>query len=112
MGLSRSRIYPGTKARRNDTDGIAVRVIEYTPAPGDTDADERTYRLLTTITDPDAAPAAELAELYFQRWEIETAFGELKTHQRGPGSCCAPRCPTGCSRRCTATSASTTRSAG
>jgi Transposase DDE domain len=53
-------------------------------APGDTDADERTYRLMTTITDPDAAPAAELAQLYTQRWEIETAFAELKTHQRGP----------------------------
>ena len=53
-------------------------------APGDTDADERTYRLMTTITDPDAAPAAELAQLYTQRWEIETAFDELKTHQRGP----------------------------
>jgi len=91
-----SHIYPDTKARRNDADGIAVRVIEYTLAPDDTDtaddtetvgADtaERTYRLITTITDPAAAPAAELAQLYTQRWEIETAFDELKTHQRGPG---------------------------
>ena len=55
---------------------------------------ERTYRLITTITDPGAAPAAELAQLYTQRWEIETAFDELKTHQRGPGWCCDPRCPT------------------
>ena len=92
-GSFASHIYPGTKARRNDTDGIAVRVIEYnltTSIAGDADqgaepdADGLTYRLLTTITDPEAAPAAELAELYSQRWEIETAFGELKTHQRGP----------------------------
>ena len=48
------------------------------------DTADRTYRLLTTITDPDAAPASELAQLYTQRWEIETAFDELKTHQRGP----------------------------
>ena len=90
-----SRIYPGTKARRNHTDGIDVRVVEYTLAPGDTDADERTYRLMTTITDPDAAPAAELAQLYTQRWEIETAFAELKTHQRGPGMVLRSKMPDG-----------------
>ena len=40
--------------------------------------------MITTITDPAAAPAAELAQLYTQRWEIETAFDVLNTHQRGP----------------------------
>ena len=29
------------------------------------------------------APARELAALYHERWEIETAFDELKTHLRG-----------------------------
>ncbi len=29
------------------------------------------------------APARELAVLYQERWEIETAFDELKTHLRG-----------------------------
>jgi hypothetical protein len=94
-GSFASRIYPGTKARRNHADGIDVRVVEYTLAPGDTDADERTYRLMTTITDPDAAPAAELAQLYTQRWEIETAFAELKTHQRGPGMVLRSKMPDG-----------------
>ena len=63
-----------------------MRVVEYALAPADTgtDAGERTYRLITTITDPAAAPAAELAQLYTQRWEIETAFDVLNTHQRGP----------------------------
>jgi hypothetical protein len=52
-----SYVYPGTKARRNHTDAIAVRVVEYTLAPGDVGAEaDRTYRLLTTITDSDAAP--------------------------------------------------------
>jgi hypothetical protein len=61
---------------------VRVRVIEYTVADGR----ELTgpYRLLTTILDHDQAPAAELAGAYAQRWEIETAFDELKTHQRGP----------------------------
>ena len=59
-----------------------VRVIEYTLDPRPPDAPER-YRLLTTIADPDAAPAGELAGLYPQRWEFETTLDELKTHQRG-----------------------------
>jgi hypothetical protein len=46
-------------------------------------AREPLYRLLTTILDPDAAPAHELAVLYHERWEIETALDELKTHLRG-----------------------------
>lgn len=35
------------------------------------------YQLVTTVTDPDIT-AAELVRLYHQRWEIETAFCELK----------------------------------
>jgi hypothetical protein len=38
---------------------------------------------VTTILDPEAAPARELAALYHERWEIETALDELKTHLRG-----------------------------
>jgi hypothetical protein len=66
------------KRRRNP---VPVRVIEYTLA-GHKDA--TVYRLLTTVLDPDAAPAADLAALYVQRWEIETTLDEIKTHQRGP----------------------------
>lgn len=33
---------------------------------------------------PPQAPAKELAALYHERWEIETALDELKTHLRGP----------------------------
>ena len=39
--------------------------------------------MFTTLLDPAEAPAAELAFAYAQRWEIELAFDELKTHQRG-----------------------------
>ena len=61
---------------------IRVRVIEYTIDDGRPEAGP--FRLITTILDPDEAPALELADAYRQRWEIETAFDELKTHQRGP----------------------------
>ena len=59
---------------------ITVRVIEYA-LPGLPDAQPR-YRLLTTLLDPQRAPAMELAALYHQRWEIEAVFDELKTHLR------------------------------
>jgi len=59
---------------------ITVRVIEYA-LPGLDDAQPR-YRLLTTLLDPEQAPAMELAALYHQRWEIEAVFDELKTHLR------------------------------
>jgi hypothetical protein len=60
---------------------VRVRVIEYRLA-GIAGA-EPLYRLVTTILDPDQAPAWELATLDHQRWEIETALDELKTHLRG-----------------------------
>lgn len=40
--------------------------------------------MLTTILDPDRAPAAGPATLYARRWELESALDELKVHQRGP----------------------------
>ncbi len=80
-GSYRSVIYPSERDRRHGTNGCTVRVIEYTLA-GIADAADL-YRLVTTILDPDRAPATELAPLYHERWEIETALDELKTHLRG-----------------------------
>jgi hypothetical protein len=37
------------------------------------------YRLITTLLDATRYPAAELITLYHQRWEIETAYLELKS---------------------------------
>src|SRR5262249_18511173 len=51
--------------------------------------------LITTILDHEAAPALELAALYQERWEIETALDELKTHQRGPAEVLRSRSPGG-----------------
>ncbi len=77
-----SRIYPTERNRRHKTNGVVVRVIEYR-LEGVAGA-EPIYRLITTILDPELAPAHELAALYHERWEIETALDELKTHLRGP----------------------------
>ena len=76
-----STIFPSDKDRRHGSNGIKVRVIEYT-LEGVAGA-EPIYRLVTSILDHDQAPAQELAALYHERWEIETALDELKTHLRG-----------------------------
>ena len=74
-------VYPSDKDRRHRTGGVRVRVVEYR-LEGVAEA-EPLYRLVTTILDPAKAPAAELAALYHERWEIEGALAELKTHLRG-----------------------------
>ena len=58
-----------------------VRVVGYTIEDGRDPTGP--FRLVTTLLDHRKAPAKELAAAYAQRWEIETAFDELKTHQRG-----------------------------
>ena len=63
------------------TEPLVIRVIEYTIEDGR--ANDETYRLFTTILDPADASAVDLAIAYNERWEIEAAFDELKTHQRG-----------------------------
>jgi IS4 transposase len=78
-----SRLYARSDRHRR-RHPITVRVIEYTLSdPGRRTSVDR-YRLVTTILDPSAAPAGELAALYTERWEVETALAELKTTQRGP----------------------------
>ena len=76
-----SRIYPSERDWRHKSNGIVVRVIDY-ELNGIADA-EPIYRLVTTIRDHEKAPAKEFAALYHERWEIETALDELKTHLRG-----------------------------
>ena len=76
-----STIYPTSQHRQRKAGGLAVRVVEY-QLQGVAEA-ELMYRLITTILDPQAAPAVDLAALYHERWEIEGALDELKTHLRG-----------------------------
>lgn len=60
--------------------GVTVRVID-AHVEITTEAATRTgtYRLITTLLDPGEAPARELVRLYHERWEIETAYCELKS---------------------------------
>lgn len=76
-----SKIYGSQKDQRRKENGVVVRAIEYRLKG--IEGAEPIYRLLTTILDHEVAPATELAALYHERWEIETALDELKTHLRG-----------------------------
>ena len=60
--------------------GVTVRVVE-AQITITTSAGRATgsYRLATTLLDPHRWPAATLVALYHQRWEIETAYLELKS---------------------------------
>jgi hypothetical protein len=90
-----THIYRSKDDRRAKRDGEPVRVVEYSlddPGPGQA---EQRYRLLCTILDPEQAPAPELAGLYSERWEIEGALDELKTHQRGPRAVLRSKHPDG-----------------
>ena len=79
------------------TEGIPVRVIdaEITASPAGARPVTTRFRLLTTLTDPAAAPAPQIAALYAQRWEAETGYQELKTFLRGPGRVLRSRDPAG-----------------
>jgi hypothetical protein len=80
-GSYRSELRWNSFCTSPDRTPVPVRVIEYTLP--DVPEAEASYRLVTTILDPAQGPAAELAVLYHERWEMETAFDELKTHLRG-----------------------------
>jgi hypothetical protein len=57
--------------QRSHADPATVRVVEYALA-----GSAAVYRLITTITDPAQAPAADLAAQYAQRWGLETHTGD------------------------------------
>ena len=76
-----SQIFASERDRRRNTGGVVVRVVEYR-LQGVLGA-EPIYRLLTTLLDAEGAPAEELVVLYHERWEMETALDEFKTHLRG-----------------------------
>jgi hypothetical protein len=69
--------------KRLGTEHVVVRVVDYDIDDGRNDTAMGPFRLFTTMVDPDEVGAVELAAAYAQRWEIESVFDELKTHQRG-----------------------------
>jgi hypothetical protein len=84
------KTHPGVSAP------LTLRIIEYRLDPkvaqalaglarsrNSRPADPRAvHRLVTTLLDPELAPAKALIRLYHERWEIEECIDETRTHQR------------------------------
>ena len=94
-GPRRERIIAAARAGADlDPDEAhLVRVIEYDVPDRAGNGTGELIVLLTTISDPGAARADELAAAYHDRWEEETANDQLKTHLRGPGRVLRSRLP-------------------
>ncbi len=59
-----------------------ARVLEYTLDDDNRPGAGERHRLLTTLLDPEQAPALALIEAYHERWEAEVVLDEQDTHQR------------------------------
>jgi hypothetical protein len=94
-GPARTRLIEAARAGGDlDADQARlVRVVEYTVPDREGDGKNELIALVTTLTDPVAAPAAALAEAYSQRWEHETGNNQLKTYLRGPGKVLRSKSP-------------------
>ena len=76
VGDALVRLKVPSKARKADPTlprTITARLISYTIAG------KGPFLLLTSLLDPERFPADELATLYHQRWEVELAYGEIKS---------------------------------
>lgn len=73
-----SRIYLGKNDRKCNRPGKTIRVIRYTHHDPNRTGCGEVHVLETSLLDASKYPAAELIELYHERWEEEIAFSEWK----------------------------------
>lgn len=76
-------LQPSERERRREGEHVLVRVIDYTLEDPHRPGHRERHRLITTLLDPQQAPASDLVVLYHERWEIEVTADELETHQVG-----------------------------
>lgn len=86
---------PGDARRRDPHERVLVRLVTYTLTDPARPGYGEVHRLVTTLLDPDAAPALDLACAYHERWEIEVTVDEIDTHQRLVGRPLRSRRPVG-----------------
>ncbi len=92
-GTYLSKLSPGSHHGRGWITGkrpkpITMRIIEF-------QLNGKLHRLLTSLLDPNQAPARALIVLYSQRWQIETFFRELKGDEQGRRRLLRSRTPNG-----------------
>jgi hypothetical protein len=74
-----------TGAPLEEADAFVARVVEYEVPDRAGNGGHEVVCVLTTLTDPLAAPAPDVAACYHERWEEESILAEIKTYLRGPG---------------------------
>jgi hypothetical protein len=76
----------GAPPSEADAADVAVaRVVEYDVPDRPGNGANEVVCVLTTLGDPLAAPAPDVAACHHERWEEETILGEVKTYLRGSG---------------------------
>jgi hypothetical protein len=75
-----AKVYPNNGCRNRGTNGIEVRIVEYTIDDPQRVGHNEVHRLMTNLLDAVEYPAMELVMLYHERWEEELVFDEQKTH--------------------------------
>ncbi|MFE6946685.1 IS4 family transposase [Streptomyces chartreusis] len=88
-----SSIHANTDPAKRDP--VDVRVLAYRLKDTTGTAAAGEYRLVTSLMDARRYPARQLAALYRERWEIESVFAEIKTHQRGAKVVLSSKTPDG-----------------
>jgi hypothetical protein len=73
-----TKVYRDSKHHRGEF--LTARVIEYQVKDPRTGELSAPIRLITTLLDPKHYPIEALIRLYHERWEIEQAIDEIKTH--------------------------------
>jgi len=89
-GSARVRMQVTREAKKKHSelpDIVEGRVIAYQHEGG------QRSRLFVTLMDIDRYPAADLVELYHERWELEVGYDELKTHMFERNECLRSKSP-------------------
>ncbi len=77
-GSSLVKVYHDSKHQRGYA--LTARVMEYRVKHPHTGELSEPIRLITTLLDPRQYPIEALIRVYHERWEIEQALDEFKTH--------------------------------
>ena len=99
MGATARGLLAPRELARTGAPDLVVRIVEY-HLHDDAGTVTETFALATTLLDPKAAPARELAELYHERWQIETAIGALGSSLKSDGVVLRSKTPDGAEQEC------------
>lgn len=81
-GTALVKVWPADRQLCKQGKPLLMRLISYTITDESLPGYGQTHRLLTSLLDPQQAPAEEVICTSHERWEIELVIDEIDTHQR------------------------------